>query len=187
MAQLRIPQNQVVTSKYTAGNEYMFKETQREYQGYYYELNGKILAGKEINVSSPELIKIEPSNINSLLTNASTYVYGKISGIVLNNIKVSSIVHNGESGTRYFVGKEENGGNLIKEVTKENFQQIGISYQKATLQFNALTGFNDKEIEEANKVVIGIKEFLQSLNYNPINDSDEGMYPEEDQQGIRKN
>ena len=81
---LRIPQNQIVANKYTIGKEYMYKDTYREYQGYYYELNNKLFTGKEFNSNAPELILIPknnnvPSGFNSLLTKASTYVYGRIS------------------------------------------------------------------------------------------------------------
>ena len=38
---LRVPQNQIVESKYTSGNEYMFAKTYKEYKGYYYEMSGK--------------------------------------------------------------------------------------------------------------------------------------------------
>ena len=34
---LRILKNLIVTSKYTSGGEYMFKSTQKEYKGYYYD------------------------------------------------------------------------------------------------------------------------------------------------------
>ena len=46
---LRIPQNQVVQSKYTAGKEYIIESTYREYQGYYYEFNGKYYEGNTFN------------------------------------------------------------------------------------------------------------------------------------------
>ena len=64
---LRILKNLIVTSKYTSGGEYMFKSTQKEYKGYYYELNGKIYAGKEFKTASYELLKIDIKNINPFL------------------------------------------------------------------------------------------------------------------------
>jgi hypothetical protein len=81
---LRIPKNLIVTSKYTSGGEYMFKSTQKEYKGYYYELNGKIFAGKEFNTYANELLKINIDNINPFLSRASTSTYGFLSNININ-------------------------------------------------------------------------------------------------------
>ena len=88
---LRVPQNQIVTSKYTSGKEYIFNSTYREYIGYYYELNGKLFAGKEFSTTSPELIRINSNKVNNLLTHPSTYVYGKISGVKIPNIKITQL------------------------------------------------------------------------------------------------
>ena len=78
---IRIPKNIIVESKYTSGNEYMFKSTQKEYKGYYYEMNGKIFAGREFKINSNELLKINIKNINPLLSRATTSVYGLLSNI----------------------------------------------------------------------------------------------------------
>ena len=59
---IRIPQNQIVY-KYTIGKEYMYTNTYREYQGHYYELNGRFFVGKEFNINSLELVIIEPKKI----------------------------------------------------------------------------------------------------------------------------
>ena len=56
---VRIPSNQIVKSKYTIGKEYMFESTYREYQGYYYELNGKLFAG---NMTLPSMFSVKLSN-----------------------------------------------------------------------------------------------------------------------------
>lgn len=89
MADLRIPPNQIV-SKYSSGNEYMFVTTQKEYKGYYYEINGKLFAGKVFNPNNPEIVKINSNKFNKLLGNASTYVYGVISGVKIPNVPFNS-------------------------------------------------------------------------------------------------
>ena len=71
-----IPKNIIIESKYTQGKEYRLVSTYNEYQGYYYEMNGRAFAGKEFNVNAIELISFSSTNINPLLTNPSTYVYG---------------------------------------------------------------------------------------------------------------
>jgi hypothetical protein len=87
---LRVPQSQIVTSKYTSGKEYIFNSTYREYIGYYYELNGKLFAGKEFSTVASELIKIDSNKVNNLLTHPSTYIYGKISGVKIPQNKITS-------------------------------------------------------------------------------------------------
>ena len=82
---IRIPQNIIVESKYTSGNEYIIIDTNIIYKGYYYEMNGKIFAGKEFDINAIELIKLLPKNINPFLLQVSSYVYGKLSNIKLNN------------------------------------------------------------------------------------------------------
>jgi hypothetical protein len=62
----RVPKNKIIKSKYTSGKEYMFVSTYREYQGYYYESNGKIYAGETYDSAAPELIRINSSNVEQL-------------------------------------------------------------------------------------------------------------------------
>jgi hypothetical protein len=88
---LRIPKNLIVTSKYTSGKEYMFKSTQKEYKGYYYELNGNFFAGKEFKSNANELLKIDINNINPFLSRASTSTYGFLSNININSGTVNSL------------------------------------------------------------------------------------------------
>ena len=85
---IRIPLNQIVTSKYTVGKEYLVLSTYKEYQGFYYEFNNNFFAGREFDVNSPELIKIDSDKVNPLLLNPKTSTYGKISktNIITNKI-----------------------------------------------------------------------------------------------------
>jgi hypothetical protein len=76
---LKIPRNIIIEAKYTQGKEYMTIDTYKEYQGYYYELNDKIFAGKEFDVFAPELIRLSSNKINPLLTRLSTYAYAALS------------------------------------------------------------------------------------------------------------
>ena len=39
---LKLPKNQIATSKYTSGGEYVTDKEYKNYQGYYYELNNKV-------------------------------------------------------------------------------------------------------------------------------------------------
>jgi len=56
----RIPSNRIVTGSYTAGKDYIYKESKNFYKGYFYKLNGSLYAGKEYKEGSPEIVKVPP-------------------------------------------------------------------------------------------------------------------------------
>lgn len=161
---LKIPQNQIVKSQYTSGGEYMFISTQNEYQGYYYELNGKIFAGKEFNTNNPEIVKIQSDSFNKLLGKASTYVYGKISGAKIKNSIVKSLPKSdnpniNDVGTKFYCSKVNISPILIKEIDEQTY----INLQKDPLYKITYTGtYNDKfqSIDEAEKQLPGVKAFI---------------------------
>jgi hypothetical protein len=164
---LRVPQSQIVTSKYTSGKEYMFNQTYREYIGYYYELNSKLFAGKEFNTNAPELIRIDSNKVNKLLTNPSTYVYGKISGVKIPNTKITSISSQITGDTpeeiiEYYVKKINS--YIIKQVDEKTYINTKKDPLYLTLQIKAypLTDevYVPKDLEQAEKEFPGIKAFL---------------------------
>jgi len=170
---LRIPSNQIKFN-YTAGKEYMFISTHNEYQGHYYKFNGKTFAGKEFDLYAPELIKIPVDNkgsslFNPLLTNAATYLYGKISNTQINNFTPTSIVGkvSQEKTIRYFTKKINNNPILIKEISKEDYmilqKQPNPLLQIINIQFPPGGYFADqKNLDEAEKQMPGIKAFILS-------------------------
>jgi hypothetical protein len=159
---LRVPQNQIVTSKYTAGKEYMFVSTYREYKGYYYELNGKLFAGKEFNPNNVELMKLNSDNVNKLRTNPSTYLYGTISNVVLNKTtKIASIPFTG-AVTRYFAKKINLDPIIIKEISKETFEQTQSDPLYQTLIVENSSSLTDKQLDNLDKKMPGIKAYLST-------------------------
>jgi hypothetical protein len=174
---VNIPQNTIIIN-YTSGKEYLVLSTYEEYIGYYYEVSDTFFAGDKFNVNAPELVKIGSNRINKLKANPATSEYAKLSGIKIDNIEIKSIIYTGVDGIRYFAKKVNN--NLIKEINKETFDQIQSNplYQSVFLQYSSRTSFDDKEVEEANKIIVGIKEFLIDLNFNP--DVDLDTYTEND-------
>jgi len=88
---MRIPANLIKTN-YTAGKEYMYISSYKEYKGYYYEIRNKFFTGKTYSSNSKELVKIELKNINTLLTQASTYTYGLLSKTKINNVNYKNIL-----------------------------------------------------------------------------------------------
>jgi hypothetical protein len=155
---LRIPQNQTVTSKYTSGKEYMFVETYREYIGYYYELNGKLFAGKEFDLKAFELIKIDSSKVNKLLTNPATFTYGKVSGMKIPSAKPFSHIYQYDSDTRYFAYIFTK--NLIKEISKETFESLTSDPLYKTVSLTYQKGFSPEELNKAELIIPGIKTFV---------------------------
>lgn len=159
---LRIPSNQII-NKYAVEGKYMFKETQLGYTGYYYEWKGKKYAGEKFNISNPEIIEINPSNLNNLLQKESTYMYGVISKVNLNPISISTFYFDKDTMDnqyRYFTLIKNK--NLIKEINKETFEQIKNNPLYSSVSIFYKNGFDDNELERANKVIPGLKTFLNS-------------------------
>lgn len=163
---IRIPKNQTVESKYTSGGEFMFASTQNEYKGYYYEINGKTFAGEKFNPNNSEIIKIKSDKYNPLLGKAATYLYGRISGVKLNQSRfssspVSSNLNLLDKGGEYmlqFYCKKIN-SNIIKAIDEE----IYISLQKDPLYQKTFIGIynnTNQTPDDAEQQLPGIKAFL---------------------------
>jgi len=163
---MRVPANIITENKYTIGKEYINKKTHKPYQGYYYELNNKFFAGKEFNNNAPELIKIKSDQVNNLLLTAATYVFGSLSKLKLTDQKIPSFFFKYESNIRYFTVKF-NAKSLIKEISKETFDQIQNNplYLSVFLSYDG--GFNDNELNEAETKIPGIKTFVNTSYTNP--------------------
>jgi len=160
---IRIPQNKI-QYKYTAGKEYILENTYEEYIGHYYELNNRTFAGKEFSPNAPVLVKRDSSNINVLLENPLTNLYGKISSIILNNITPSSFVYNYDSDVRYFVYQINK--NQIKEVNEDTFKAFQNDPLYASTKLSFTSGFNEQELTIAEQKIPGIKTFVNT-SYTP--------------------
>jgi hypothetical protein len=165
---IRIPQNIIVESKYTSGNEYIIIDTNIIYKGYYYEINGKIFAGKEFDINAIELQKLLPKNINPFLLQVSSYVYGKLSNIKLNNtLPISTIYQPTQEdydigySIRYFYKKINTTPIIIKETNKENYDLLinDPLYQVVLIKWGTLK-INDTNLTQAEQQMPGLKAFL---------------------------
>jgi hypothetical protein len=164
---IRIPSNQIITSKYTSGKEYMFKDIQKEYQGYYYELNGKKFAGKEFNPNANELVEININNVNTFLSRPSTLVYGLLSKIKLppkTQIKSKPFTFNNndfENGykIRYFAKKLNQIPILIKEINEEEYKNLQSNpiYQVVSIKYLLN---NNNDLNKFDKMMSGLGAFL---------------------------
>lgn len=165
---MRIPSNIVVTGKYTIGKEYMYLNSYKEYQGYYYELNNKIFAGEKFSTNSPELIKIESDKVNTLLTRAATYTYGFLSKIKIpNNIVSASPQENsnsydkgGEVFLKFYCKKNNINPILIKQIDEKTYFNLKNDPIYQTIYIGT---FKNKTItpDQAYSQMIGLKEFVE--------------------------
>lgn len=89
---MKIPSNLIV-SKFASSGKFVYVETYQDYEGYYYEFNGKKYAGREFSINALEIIEKSSDKISSLLktNNPLLSIYGMISGINLNNIDIIQI------------------------------------------------------------------------------------------------
>ena len=175
---LKVPKNIIVTSKYTSGGEYIIKSSYTEYKGYYYEMNGKVFAGKEFDINAPELEKITSSNLNLLLLRASTFIYGKLSNqnIPIDPAKPQSSIFNPTKedydkgfATRYFYKKINVIPSIFKEISKETFDEFKTNSLYLTTSLKYIFGdsadqnkYNSIELEQAERKMPGIKAFLET-------------------------
>jgi len=142
----------------------MYLSSYKEYQGYYYEMNNKFYVGKTYNSNSKELVKIELRNINTLLTQASTYVYGLVSGIKSSQLSSPKFISipktdldtDTEGDETYYVKKLNNNPILIKQISKKTFDELK---QDPFHQVISLKP-DRSNLDQADKQMPGLKSFL---------------------------
>ena len=165
---IRIPQNIIIESKYTIGNEFILLSSYQIYQGYYYEINGKYFVGKEFTPDAPELQKIISPKSNNLLKIASSFIFGKISGININqkNTPTSVIYQPTQEdydkgySIRYFYKKINTTPIIIKETNQENYNLLinDPLYQVTLIKWDGVRFNND--LTQAEQQMPGLKAFL---------------------------
>jgi hypothetical protein len=173
---IRVPKNTITTGKYTIGKEYVLLSSHLPYQGYYYELNNKTFAGKEFNSDAPEIIKVTSNKFNSLLNNPNIRTYISLSKLKPNSTRVKSIpfIPTPEDLSknvivRYFV-KNLNNTPIIKEVTKDNFDELKSNSLYQTLKVNFRYNLSDKELNDLDKIMPGLGAYLASDEPNTSSD-----------------
>jgi hypothetical protein len=149
---VRIPQNQITTNKYTTGKEFVYEKTYKEYQGFYYEVNGKIFAGSEFSVNAPSLLRMGSDKINILKDNPETLAYANASNSILYKQKdLTSIpLDTFKGGTKYLAKKLNSNPIRIIFISEEDYNDNikNTSYSLTALYYHSEWGFN---IEEQNK------------------------------------
>ena len=54
---MRIPSNIIETGKYTVGKEFISTSDNKEYQGYYYQINESFFKGKVFSINASKLYR----------------------------------------------------------------------------------------------------------------------------------
>ena len=159
-----IPSN-LISVKYTQGNEFLRADTYASYQGYYFEFNRKTYIGKEYSPFSIELLRVGSNQVNPLLTNSSTSTSGAISGQNIQSVNIVSIpfvatAKNMSDGyaMRYFVKKVNEP--LIKETNQTTYNQVKNNslYQSLEIKYDLTLGF--KEYSRYDPLIPGISDFI---------------------------
>jgi len=177
MGNIIIPSNQIITN-YTIGNEYVNISTYENYQGYYYEFNGKIFAGKEFNPTASVLIKKDSTTFNPLLSNPVLSSYGKLTNLksnVINSQKEPPYIDNtletpnynqkDLSYSAYFYGKIVDKQVLIKQISQKTYNDYknNPAYNVIEIKLNeGDTTILPDQIEKAEKQIPGFTDWYIS-------------------------
>lgn len=175
-----IPPSIIEDNLYTIGGEFINKNTYKEYQGYYYEINNRFYIGKEFNPNSIELIKKNSSEVNPLLANPKTATYGKLTGIKIQQNKPKSVpfaptTDDFQQGyqIRYFAKKLNVTPILIREINQANFFKLSNDPLYQTLEVKYNFDITPQQILELNKKMSGLGAYIQG--YNPPTSTDESL------------
>jgi hypothetical protein len=170
---MRPPSNIIIPGKYTIGDEFMLASSKIDYQGYYYEFQGKFFAGKTFNILAPEIVKKEPtfempfegedesSRIISFMSTSS-----KFPSLPLNDpnnpVFLALDIQENTDSFRYFAKQVNTSPILIKEISKETFNSLQLNPLYQTLAIPIRFIEDPVSLEKVNKIMFGIKDFLMS-------------------------
>jgi hypothetical protein len=152
---MKPPSNLIMPGKYTIGNEFVLANSGVDYQGYYYEFQGRLFAGKTFNILAPEIIKKESINP---VTSFSSLPLNTLTG----PINLAFDQQENESSFRYFTKQVNTNPILIKEISVETFKDLQSNPLYQTLAISVNNIEDPIALEGANKIMLGIKDFLMS-------------------------
>ncbi len=163
---MKIPSNLIQTGKYTSGGEYVKEVSNQPYQGYYYELNGVLYAGKEYTKDAPKLVKAQETN--QLYNNTlDTAIFSLNSGITSQqlqtppfyNLPVSDLTYRNTT-IRFFAKKINNTPILIREINENAYNSLKNDFIHQTIYIGTYQGVTLTS-EQAYSQMIGLKEFVE--------------------------
>jgi hypothetical protein len=161
---LNIPKNKIVT-KYTSGGEYIVKDTNVPYQGYYCEVNNTLYAGKDYNSKAP--ILISKADQNQLLQNKNTAAYSVTSGITsqqLQQQKPTSLPNAyrapNDTNPRFYCRKTNEQPIIIKQISEEDYKRLSNTPLYQTTYIGIYNNKNQSPVD-ANKQLPGLELYLK--------------------------
>lgn len=177
---MRIPQNKILSNQTTSGGEYMFKDTQQEYQGQYYIIGNQYFTGTNFSTEQKELVKIITKNINPLKAQSPTFSFGQVNNNqslinLLNTVKPQNTSFKTTSNDvsqgfviRYFCKQLNISPILIKEIDKDTYNSLlnNSLYQVVSINYYLLThdttggNFKPDDLIKANSIMPGLMAFL---------------------------
>jgi hypothetical protein len=171
---MRVPSNIIIENKYTLGKELIYAKTYEEYQGYYYEINDKLFAGREFDPKALQLIRINSADVNPLRFNPKTATYGNLTKTTLPNNRIISIPFIAtESGIKYLAKQLNSSPIRIFFVNKETFERekSNALYSFTSLNYEAEFGFDitDLNKEEIPEIDIFLAEYSNQDSNDEFN------------------
>lgn len=150
---MKIPANIISENLYTIGKEFVYADSYKEYQGYYYELNSRFFAGREFNIKAPRLLKLNSNEINSLRLNPQTSVYAGLKKIRISSDRIPSIPLESTSGLKYLAKQINSNPIRIIFTTKDVWENSNKypGYVFTSIDYDLEFGF---DITEENKKLI---------------------------------
>jgi len=98
---MKVPSNIISENLYTIGKEFVFANSYKDYQGYYYEISDKFFAGREFNPNAPRLLKLNSSEVDPLRLKPQTSTYANLKRTRISTNKIPSIPLELTTGIKY--------------------------------------------------------------------------------------
>lgn len=170
---MRVPANIISKGKYTVGKEFIYLDTHKPYQGFYYEINNRFFAGVDFNTDAKEIIKASSAKVNKLLLNPKTEAYAKASNYQLpiaapppGQVNVyENVPDDLEEYDAYFYKKMVGKDILIKQIDEQTYSQYQNNpfYQVIKVKLNnSDTGITFESLKKANTEMSGFADWFLS-------------------------
>lgn len=167
---MRVPSNIISKGKYTIGNEFIYLDSHKPYQGFYYEISNKFFAGVDFSTNAKELIRATSAKVNRLLLDPKTEAYAKASKYELpisapppaQTNFYENLPDGLEDYDAYFYKRMIGKDTLIKQIDEQTYSTYKNNpfYQVIKVKLNnSDTGITAEELRRANAEMSGFAEW----------------------------
>lgn len=164
---MKVPANIILENLYTIGKEFVYADSYKDYQGYYYEISDKFFAGREFNPNAPRLLKLGSDEIDPLRLNPSTSTYASLKRNVITSNRVPSIPLDTSAGEKYLAKQLSSNPIRIIFTTEKAYREFkkhpGFAF--TAVNFEPEFGFDitDKNRQDIPEIDIFLSEYLNYL------------------------